>query len=169
MNTGRNHIGKCVVFSVSMIYLFMCLSYIFFLPKRSPVLLIKQTTVLTNSMSSDYKNGNQTTAIEAHKPYKSVQENRRNSVIPKFLTLWLIGTTISVVDVFKVRFSTKANRWGLVYFKARYFYVDHCPLRTWMIAGICDCAGSARQGFGSNSLVQAWGKQYMALILNIID
>jgi len=130
MNTGRNNIGKCVVLSVSMIYLFMSLSYIFFLPGRSPVLLIKQTTTGGYKASSDYKNGNQTTAIEAHKLYKSVLQNRRNSVVPKFLTLLLVGMMISVADVFKVRFSTKANCWGLVYFKPRYFYVDHCPLRT---------------------------------------
>lgn len=166
MNSGRSNIGKCVVLSVSMIYLFMSLSYIFFLPKLNRVWLTKQTPA---SALSVCKNGNQTTAIEAHKLYKSVPENRRNSVIPKFLTLLLIGLMVARSGMSQADFLRATKYVSLAYIKTRSFYIIHCPLRMWMIPGVGWLPATPDEALAQIILGQAYSKQHMASILNIID
>jgi len=129
MNTGRNNIGKCVVLSISMIYLFMSLSYIFFLPNLNGVLPVKLSNERNYSAMSLYKNHNQTSAVWVQKLYKSVPENRRNCVIPKFLMLLLIGIIVGSSGMLRTDILTRSNCAYLTYIKTRSFYLNHCPLR----------------------------------------
>jgi hypothetical protein len=129
MTKKINIIAKYMLLSVSVVYLFISLSYIFFLPKYN--INGGTSEIVTGNVNSKalYGNEDSNRVLWLHRVYKSISETKRNSVVPRF----------SVVVLLTVLFFGGAHRFtegnssthGEEYaaFRRRSFFLSHCPLR----------------------------------------
>jgi Ca2+/Na+ antiporter len=133
MKTGGSDIQKFLVLSLLVMYLFIVVIYLFYLPKYSSLRAVNyynhthNQLTLTPKHHVDHSSDN--ILVLLHRTYRSTVENKRDVRSSLFQTAIILISLFTSSIILLNLFRKKSRYFNLSHYSHQYAYLNYCSLR----------------------------------------
>jgi len=132
MRAGDSILKRCLVLSLLVIYLFIAVTYILYLPRYNPLRTssnyISVKTQLVLKATRQVKNNTAGIFVLIHRAYKSAVENKRE-MFSGLLQSGLVFVSLIIGGIAMLRLMRTAERTMKLIRPQQYAYLNYCTLR----------------------------------------